>query len=382
MILEKEQIQRYLRHILIPEISGAGQKKLLDSTVMLRCNDLSKVEFLLYYLTAMGVGTIHCFADQAEAQEKITAQLFRLNPDVKLVCHDATSLGKPDFDIEYQAAIVYADSNSVNIDARNNIPTVVCASAGSWGYLKANIENCTAALEEAKAFASSGRQESLYGSSCTNLLGVLASIEVVKLLINLGKPCLSGLIFDLYNYQFTYGNSVVPKHKDDAYRQAQEKLKNAKVLIIGSGGLGSPVAFNLAAIGIGKLGLVDYDRVEISNLNRQILHTTDKIGMPKVKSAEEFLKRMNPELELCVYEEKFTAANAEQLLEEYDFVIDGLDNLPSRYLLNDVCYFMKKPLVESGVLGFNGLAAGIVPDVGPCYRCIFPESTDKKPLPS
>ncbi|MGE5677016.1 MAG: HesA/MoeB/ThiF family protein, partial [Pseudomonadota bacterium] len=149
-----------------------------------------------------------------------------------------------------------------------------------------------------------------------------------------------------------------------------------------SGGLGSPAAYVLARSGIGKLGLVDYDTVEVSNLNRQILHSTETVGMPKVRSAERYLRTLAPDTEVCTYDQKFSAANAEEIVSEYDIVIDGLDNLPNRYLLNDVCYFIRKPFIEAGVLRFDGLATTILPDVSPCYRCIFPESKEQASVPS
>jgi adenylyltransferase/sulfurtransferase len=154
----------------------------------------------------------------------------------------------------------------------------------------------------------------------------------------------------------------------------QEKLKQAKVLVVGTGGLGSPAAFYLAAAGVGRLGIADSDRVDLSNLQRQILHSTSDIGRPKVESAAEKLARLNPGCDVVGHAERVGAENAARLIEEYDIVVDGTDNFKTRFILNDACVAAGKPFVHGAVLGWVGQAMTVVPGAGPCYRCVFGEA--------
>ncbi|MCL6448573.1 MAG: HesA/MoeB/ThiF family protein [Armatimonadetes bacterium] len=154
----------------------------------------------------------------------------------------------------------------------------------------------------------------------------------------------------------------------------QERLLAGKVLLIGAGGLGSPAAYYLAAAGVGGLGLIDPDVVELSNLQRQILHNTGDLGRPKVDSAREKLLALNPDLKIEAVAGAFTRENAAALIARYDFVIDCTDNFPARYLLNEVCVRSGRPFVYGGVLAYAGQAMTIVPGRGPCLRCIFREA--------
>ena len=165
---------------------------------------------------------------------------------------------------------------------------------------------------------------------------------------------------------------------DEVGEEGQEALLAAKVLVVGAGGLGAPVLQYLAAAGIGTLGLVDDDTVDLSNLQRQIVHTTDRIGQSKVDSAAASLAAINPEVAVDRIAERLTAANAERLIAAHDIVVDGSDNFATRYLLNDACFFARKPLVSGALLRFEGQVATFRPwqggDGNPCYRCLFPES--------
>ena len=154
--------------------------------------------------------------------------------------------------------------------------------------------------------------------------------------------------------------------------RGQERLLRARVLIVGAGGLGSPVALYLASAGVGTLGIVDSDDVELNNLQRQILHRTDRVGMPKVESAQQTLRALNPEVRVVTHHVRLTSENAEEIVREYDMVVDGSDNFPTKYLLNDVCFFLKKPLSHGAILGFDGQLFTMIPGQGPCYRCLFP----------
>jgi adenylyltransferase/sulfurtransferase len=164
--------------------------------------------------------------------------------------------------------------------------------------------------------------------------------------------------------------------------EGQQKLLDSKVLVVGSGGLGSPVLYYLAASGVGTIGIADFDRVGLSNLQRQILHFTEDVGKKKVDSAEEKLNKLNPDVKINKYTYKLDDQNIEDIIGEYDVVVDCTDNFTARYLISDCCYFLKKPLVEGAVVGFMGTLTTIIPDVSPCYRCLNPIPPQDGTLPT
>jgi len=164
--------------------------------------------------------------------------------------------------------------------------------------------------------------------------------------------------------------------------EGQKKLKAASVLVIGTGGLGSPVALYLAAAGVGRIGLVDYDVVDYSNLQRQVIHGTARIGELKVESARQRMLDLNPDIQVDVYNEPFTSANAMRIAADYDVLIDGTDNFPTRYLTNDVCVFLGKPNVYGSIFRFDGQVSVFYAKEGPCYRCLFPEPPPPGLVPS
>ncbi|HAK59273.1 MAG TPA: adenylyltransferase [Nitrospiraceae bacterium] len=151
----------------------------------------------------------------------------------------------------------------------------------------------------------------------------------------------------------------------------QEKLIQAKVVLVGAGGLGSPVGYYLAAAGIGTIGIIDNDTVEISNLQRQIAHNTSRIGVGKADSAKETFETLNPDVQVVTHKERLTSENIMDIIGDYDVVVDGSDNFPTRYLVNDACVMLGKPLVSAAVFRFEGQVMSIVPGEGPCYRCLF-----------
>lgn len=153
--------------------------------------------------------------------------------------------------------------------------------------------------------------------------------------------------------------------------KGQLKLLNARVFLVGAGGLGSPAAFYLAAAGVGKIGIADSDIVDHSNLQRQILHSTADIGRSKAISAKETLEALNPDVEVVPYTERLTSGNIMDIIKDYDVVLDGADNFPTRYLVNDACVFLKKPLSHGSIFRFEGQVTTIVPFEGPCYRCLY-----------
>jgi adenylyltransferase/sulfurtransferase len=164
--------------------------------------------------------------------------------------------------------------------------------------------------------------------------------------------------------------------------EGQQKLKAASVLVIGTGGLGSPVSLYLAAAGVGRIGLVDYDVVDASNLQRQVIHGTSRIGTLKVESARQRMLDLNPDIQVDVYNEPFTSANAMRIAAEYDVLIDGTDNFPTRYLTNDVCVLLGKPNVYGSIFRFDGQVSVFYAREGPCYRCLFPEPPPPGLVPS
>ncbi len=168
----------------------------------------------------------------------------------------------------------------------------------------------------------------------------------------------------------------------DVGEQGQAKLLDAKVLCVGAGGLGSPVAYYLAAAGVGTIGIADHDTVDMSNLQRQILHTNDRVGMPKVESAQLTLQALNPDVNVIPIQERLSSENVMRIIKDYDVVINGCDNFPTRYLINDACVMAKKILVDGSIFQFEGQATVFSPDEGPCYRCLFPEPPPPGMAPS
>jgi molybdopterin/thiamine biosynthesis adenylyltransferase/rhodanese-related sulfurtransferase len=164
--------------------------------------------------------------------------------------------------------------------------------------------------------------------------------------------------------------------------EGQRKLKNSSALIIGTGGLGSPVALYLAAAGIGRIGLVDYDVVDSSNLQRQVIHGTSTVGKLKVESAKAKLLDLNPSIQVDVYNEPYTSENALRIAKDYDIILDGTDNFPTRYLTNDVAVFLGKPNVYASIYRFDGQVSVFYAREGPCYRCLFPEPPPPGLVPS
>ncbi|MGV8980083.1 ThiF family adenylyltransferase [Clostridium sp.] len=413
MILSKEQINRYLRHIIIPEISGKGQKKLTESKIYLYASTVQEASSLIYYLAASGIGYISCYFKDSLGCKKLFKNIKDLNSDVVMDLADN------------KVSIVYNDSvfsegfvirillskyqdlqdNLISFSCSHHspkfIPTIVTINNGWKGYLQtfSNEEDFNELLIspiplDSNYFGSNSQfKEGTILSNC--LLSALTSVECVKLSLNLGtildKPLYFNLLsmefhkwdnknFNLATIDFLKNSSNTSKSSKDSDEEIDsKKLSDSKVLIVGTGGLGSPVAYALSCLGIGTIGVVDYDNVEISNLNRQILHSTSRIGMPKVKSAEIFIKALNPEVKVVTYNTSINIHNALDIIEDYDVIIDAVDNFPSRYLLNDSCFFANKPLVDAAAVRFHGLIMTILPNKGPCYRCAFPLIPNQKP---
>ena len=164
--------------------------------------------------------------------------------------------------------------------------------------------------------------------------------------------------------------------------KGQLALLNAKVLAIGAGGLGSPALLYLAAAGVGTIGIVDSDVVEVSNLQRQVIHSTDRVGMLKAESAKEEIKALNPDIDVVIHPFRIDADNAQELLGRYDVIVDGCDNFETRYAVNDAAVALRKPVIHGSIFRFEGMASTFVPFEGPCYRCLYPEAPPPELAPT
>ena len=168
----------------------------------------------------------------------------------------------------------------------------------------------------------------------------------------------------------------------DVGEAGQLKFLNAKVLCIGAGGLGSPALLYLAAAGVGTIGIVDSDVVEESNLQRQIIHNTDRIGVLKAESAKETITKLNPDVEVVVHPFRLDSSNAKELLSRYDLIVDGCDNFDTRYVVNDTAVMLRKPVVHGSIFRFEGMVSTFIPYEGPCYRCLYPEAPPPELAPT
>lgn len=381
MILTREQINRYLRHIIMPEISGAGQKKLLESSVGICGECVRDMAAAVYYLAGAGIGRIACRFDDGNGLDKLFADVRDLNGDVSI---EQDSGGPVDLRI-YLGSPAFLASNSDRM-FDSFVPSVVSVYNGWEGGLQVfnRKEDLQAFLDELPNHGGESgpdaEKDGLQGgvfSSC--LLGALSDLEIIKLALDIGETAKDFLFFNLYSMEFVKTSRQKRKHKLKELSACTEtnspavSLADRKVLIVGAGGLGAPVAYALAWAGVGTLGLVDFDDVEVSNLHRQFVHATSRIGLAKTESATIFLKSFNPSLNINSYKTALTKGNVFEIIKGYDIVVDALDNFPTRFLLNDACFFAKKPLVDAGVIRFDGTCMTILNPGGACYRCRYPE---------
>lgn len=359
----------------MPEISGQGQKKLLDSRVFIYGENVNEIMPLTLYLAAMGIGKISCHIYNDYGYVALFSQAMGLNEDLTIELSDDKD-EVPDFRIilgNINFIKKTADLIKNEIDA---IPTVLSV-INQWKFVASPLD-----IKELSEFIDSFSQSA---SECNlpfvyALAGASCSIEAVKRILNIGSPLTSTLLFDLFSMEInTYEKNEIQKAienlykiEDINYEEAARMLAESKVLIVGAGGLGSPSSLALAMAGVGTIGLVDADFVEESNLNRQVLHASSRIGMAKAESAKFMLENINPHTKINTYVESLTKENARNIIEEYDLVISAVDNIQTRYLINDLCYFLKKTVVEAGVLRFDGTNTTIIPDKGHCYRCLYP----------
>lgn len=388
MILAKEQINRYLRHIIMPEISGPGQKKLLESSVFIYGESVSAAAPAIYYLAASGIGSIHCQFADAAGFDKLATRIRDLNGDVSIGLADRQDsglrilLGGPEFIKRSKLAFEHF---------LPSILALYCSWQGGIQVFKAedNLNLFLGNLTDVQPPSGVTYPDEKTGkvfSTC--FLGALCAMEAIKLILDIGETAGDFLYCNLLSMEFAkVGLAEVEQTLTRLYSKqitaaTNFDIKDSSVLIVGTGGLGSPAAYALALAGVGTIGLVDYDAVEISNLNRQILHSESRIGMPKVESAALFLQDINPQLIINKYHTALSKENIYSILENYDVIIAALDNFPDRFLLNDACYFMKKPMLDAGVLRFDGTCMSIITPQSHCYRCTLPDIPSGGSTPS
>ena len=250
------------------------------------------------------------------------------------------------------------------------------------GHLESRIEGAAPDRSQRLIlYCASGNRSALAAHTLKELLGY-EQVESMRGGITLWKD---------NGYAVEVPRALTPEQRERYSRhllipevglEGQLKLLDAKVLLLGAGGLGSPTALYLAAAGVGTIGLVDDDDVDLSNLQRQVIHTTDRIGVPKVDSAEETMRAINPDVKVVKHKTRFDASNVMELLSDYDVIVDGADNFPTRYLLNDATVRLRKPVVSASILGFEGQLSVFVPYEGPCYRCLYPAPPPAELAPS
>jgi molybdopterin/thiamine biosynthesis adenylyltransferase/rhodanese-related sulfurtransferase len=250
------------------------------------------------------------------------------------------------------------------------------------GYLESRIEGAVADRDQrVVVYCASGQRSALAANTLREQLGY-ENVASMNGGITLWKD---------RGYDVEVPKSLTKEQRERYSRhllvpeiglEGQTKLLEAKVLLLGAGGLGSPTALYLAAAGVGTLGIVDDDEVDLSNLQRQVIHTTDRIGVAKVDSAEESIKAINPDVDVVKYKVRLDASNIMEIIEGYDVIVDGVDNFPTRYLLNDATVRLGIPVVSASILGFDGQLSVFAPHDGPCYRCLYPVPPPAELAPS
>lgn len=389
MILSKEQINRYLRHIIIPEISGQGQKKLLEFSVLVYGETVEEISPMIYYLAATGIGNIICNLHNVQGVESLISNIKDYNPDI---CLKLNNENENNDEVKFRiffGNINYITNFKKTLSVKNNIfiPSIISVY-NQWNSIITYFDNDISLNHFITNLSNEYTTlNNINKDNCSNIisysiLGTLCAIECFKRCLQIGQIQNDNLYLDLFSMEFnnieqnnlpSFIKKLCAVNYDNINNNyIKEVMSKSKVLIVGAGGLGAPAAYNLALAGVGTIGLIDNDKVELSNLNRQIIHSVSRIGMPKVESAKIFLKNINLDLNVKTYMDYLNLENITEIINDYDIVISAVDNIQTRYLLNDACIFANKPLVEAGVLKFNGTNTTIIPNEGHCYRCLFP----------
>src|SRR3982751_1987 len=251
------------------------------------------------------------------------------------------------------------------------------------GYLESRVEGVVGADRDQRVviYCASGQRSALAANTLKELLGY-ENVASMNGGITLWKD---------RGYEVEVPKSMTKEQRERYSRhllvpqlgvERQTKLRESKVLLLGAGGLGSPTALYLAAAGVGTLGIVDDDEVDLSNLQRQVIHTTDGVGTSKVDSAERAIKALNPDVDVVKYKTRLDASNIMDIIDGYDVIVDGVDNFPTRYLLNDATVRLDIPVASASILGFDGQLSVFKPHDGPCYRCLYPVPPPAELAPS
>jgi molybdopterin/thiamine biosynthesis adenylyltransferase/rhodanese-related sulfurtransferase len=262
---------------------------------------------------------------------------------------------------------------------RGHIPGAVHVPRG---YLESRIDGAVADRDaRVILYCASGQRSALAAHTLKDMLGY-TNVASMTGGITLWKD--RGYKVDVPKVLTTEQKERYGRHLllPEVGPEGQAKLLDAKVLLLGAGGLGAPTALYLAAAGVGTLGIVDDDEVDLSNLQRQVIHTTDRIGTPKVDSAEATIAALNPDVEVVKYPVRLDSSNIMEIVEGYDVIVDGVDNFPTRYLLNDATVRLGIPVVSASILGFDGQLSVFKPHDGPCYRCLYPVPPPAELAPS
>ena len=403
-MLTEKQRNHYKRHIIIPEIGEEGQKKLLDSTVYVYSENSDSLRPLTYYLAAVGTGRIFCYLKDKRGGDSLFDEVTDLNNDTKIDylngrtekryqqnCQKRNSeneknrpqneKNRPQNYRVMIGGLSFIKNLTAELPEEEFLPTIISIN-GQWRGTLQTFQN----EELFKNFIDSLNVENFENTEsnpvflANALSSVLCSLEGVKLCLGIGRVREDMLLYDLLSMEFSQAKS--PINVFDFLNEKNpvdlKKLYRAKVLIVGVGGLGCPAAYGMAAAGLKSLGLLDLDQVEMSNLNRQILHSFSRIGMAKADSAKFLLNELKPDMNIKTYIIELSKDNAEEIFSEYDLIIAAVDNIPTRYLINDTCFSLNKPFSEAGVLRLDGTATTLIPHEGHCYRCLYPNADTGK----
>jgi molybdopterin/thiamine biosynthesis adenylyltransferase/rhodanese-related sulfurtransferase len=275
--------------------------------------------------------------------------------------------------------VVLVDVRETEEVAQGKIPGAVHVPRG---YLESRIEGAAPdRSQRVVVYCASGNRSALAAKTLRDDLGyenVASMTGGITLWKDRGYEVEVPRTFTPEQRQRYSRHFLLPEIGEDG----QQKLLDAKVLLLGAGGLGAPAALYLAAAGVGTLGIVDDDVVDVSNLQRQVIHSTSRVGEPKVDSAEATIRDLNPDVRVVKYQKRMDASNIMEIIEGYDVVVDGLDNFPTRYLLNDASVRLRIPVVSASILGFDGQLSVFAPYEGPCYRCLYPVPPPAELAPS
>lgn len=370
-MLRDVEREHYKRHIIIPEVGEVGQKRLLNSTAAIYCENAEYLRPLAYYLAALGTGKILCYLEKEEGVASLFAEVADLNNDTSIYY-----INVKNHTADYR--IIIGNIDFVKMAAEKSldgkfIPTIVSIN-NQWKGVLQTFDN----LDLFENFIKSLGVKNICNNSsafiANSFSAALCAAEAAKFCLNTGNLQKEMLPYDLLNMEFAKAGDAVDLYRilNDMTADVSQIISKAKVLIVGVGGLGSPAAYGLAMAGVGTLGLLDSDTVEMSNLNRQILHSFSRIGMSKAKSAEFLLKCIKPNINIKTYITELTKDNAKEIFSQYDMIIAAVDNIPTRYLINDTCYLLNKAYTEAGILRLDGTATTIIPHQGHCYRCLYP----------